>query len=163
MSVAFPPVIQARDSVYRASSARPAILRGNVVARASRMPTPCPLPREGDFYFIPFTGGYTSLTPGCILVALSGLLSYMQMATALTLGCVLAAPVSCALRARAHLLGFCTLTRARSRTSTTTRTSRTREKREKRRATISMFWSSVFPTAAHSVLLQGVFATRKAR
>ena len=180
-------------------------------AMSSRGPHECPPPApshgRGNFYFTPFTGGYTSFTPGCILVApsglfsymqiaatftlgcilvalsgllsymqmataltlgcvlaaLSGLLSYMQMATALTLGCILAAPVYCALRARAHLQGFCTLTRAHPRTSTTTRTSRTREKREKRRATISAFWSSLFPTAAHSVLLQGVYAMRKAR
>ena len=156
-------------------------------AMSSRGPHECPPPApshgRGNFYFTPFTGGYTSFTPGCILVApsglfsymqiaatftlgcilvaLSGLLSYMQMATALTPGCILVAPVSCALRARAHFQGFCTLTRARSRTSTTTRTSRTREKREKRRATISAFWSSLFPTAAHSTPLQGFCATRK--
>ena len=39
VSAALPPVIQARDSVYRASSARPAILRGLLaVLRRSRVP-----------------------------------------------------------------------------------------------------------------------------
>ena len=48
------------------------------------MPTPSPLPREGDFYYYSFTGGNATLTPGCVLAAL----------------------IPCALRARAHLQGL---------------------------------------------------------
>ena len=60
--------------MYHASLARPAMLRGKVVARASRMPTPLPPPTGGGFsFYCPITGGNAALTPGCVLDALSGL------------------------------------------------------------------------------------------
>ena len=37
------------------------------------MPSPCPLPREGDFDYYPFTGGNATLTPGCELSPFQGL------------------------------------------------------------------------------------------
>ena len=79
VSVALPPVIKARVSVYHASAARPAILCGKARTRCLIYhslfiignPLPLPPPTGGGFFIITRLPG--GCTPGCILNAPSGL------------------------------------------------------------------------------------------
>ena len=77
VSVALPPVIKARVSVYRASAARPAMLCGNARTQPNSLLANAhplaPSHGRGIFYYSLLPGVPRCFTPGCVLVALTGL------------------------------------------------------------------------------------------